>query len=387
MSLINQMLKDLDARRAAGSERSELPGEVRFLPAERRSSWRLLAAGAAALVAATAAALWWLRPPQPAPVAPGPQAAARLPADTAVAKPPAAAAPERKPPVGPQAESAPAIPAAPAATERSGTQTQSAAVSAAKPTAVKRAAKAAVEPVAAKSATPVIVGARPAPPTAAGKQAATETMRETVAEGTAEEPPPRIEKRVREATAHERAENHLHRGLGLLNQGRVGEAMAGLRVALHEEPGHTRARLALSGILIEGRKLAEARELLGEGLALDAAQPALALPMARIQAELGDLPGAERTLAAAAAGASAEQNGFHAGVLQRLARHEEAIGAYREALRLAPGAGVWWMGLAISLEAAGQPAQAREAYARAKSSGSLSPELAGFVDAKLRALK
>ena len=53
---------------------------------------------------------------------------------------------------------------------------------------------------------------------------------------------------------------------------------------------------------------------------------------------------------------------------------------------LVPQAGVWWMGLGISLEADGRGAEARDALQRAKATGTLSPELAAFVEQKLRQL-
>jgi MSHA biogenesis protein MshN len=43
------------------------------------------------------------------------------------------------------------------------------------------------------------------------------------------------------------------------------------------------------------------------------------------------------------------------------------------------------MGLGISLEAEGRPAEAREAFQRARATGALSVELDRFVEQKLRA--
>jgi MSHA biogenesis protein MshN len=201
------------------------------------------------------------------------------------------------------------------------------------------------------------------------------------------EGPPSIEKQVRLQTPHDRAENEYRKAAGLLNQGRLNEAIAGFRAALQEEPAHANARLTLFGVLVEQKKLDEAQALLQEGLSLNPAQPQLALRLARIQVERGDLRGAAETLqkSSPAASANAEYRGFHAAVLQRLNRHKEAAEEYRAALRLAPQAGVWWMGLGISLEADGRSTEARDAFQRAKASGALSAELERFVEQKLRA--
>ena len=64
-----------------------------------------------------------------------------------------------------------------------------------------------------------------------------------------------------------------------------------------------------------------------------------------------------------------------------------AAGRRREdgaALRVAPGSGVWWVGLGISQEAQQRAAEAADSFRRAKDTGNLSTELAGFVERKLK---
>jgi MSHA biogenesis protein MshN len=72
--------------------------------------------------------------------------------------------------------------------------------------------------------------------------------------------------------------------------------------------------------------------------------------------------------------------------LQRLNRHAEAAEQFAAALRVMPGNGVWWMGLGMSLAADGRKDVAREAFSRARASGSLSPELTQYVEQRIRAL-
>ena len=74
-------------------------------------------------------------------------------------------------------------------------------------------------------------------------------------------------------------------------------------------------------------------------------------------------------------------------MLQRQSRHREAVEQYQAALRLAPQSGVWQMGMGISLQALGRNAEAQDAFRRAKSSNTLSAELQGFVDQRLRQLQ
>ncbi|HXF66446.1 MAG TPA: hypothetical protein VNK67_07110, partial [Burkholderiales bacterium] len=61
MSVINQVLLDLEKRRASPAERAMLPGHVRALPrSEREVRWGWIAA--AALAAAALAGLWIFAP-------------------------------------------------------------------------------------------------------------------------------------------------------------------------------------------------------------------------------------------------------------------------------------------------------------------------------------
>ncbi len=108
--------------------------------------------------------------------------------------------------------------------------------------------------------------------------------------------------------------------------------------------------------------------------------------LARLQLEKGG-PALETLMTTLPyAGGSAEYQAFLAGVLQREQRHTEAAQYYREALKLAPRNGVWWMGLGISLQADMHLPEAREAYRRARASNGLSPELQAFIDRKIDSL-
>jgi MSHA biogenesis protein MshN len=93
----------------------------------------------------------------------------------------------------------------------------------------------------------------------------------------------------------------------------------------------------------------------------------------------------ERTLPHAAAQSGYEA--FLAALLQRDEQHRRAVEHYLVALRTAPEAGLWWMGLGISYQALQRQGEALDAFARAKASGSLTAELSTFVDSRLAQLK
>jgi MSHA biogenesis protein MshN len=171
--------------------------------------------------------------------------------------------------------------------------------------------------------------------------------------------------------------------LGSLQEGRVGEAIGTLELALQIEPKHDAARQTLVGLLIENKRGDEAMRQLQLGLTLDPRQPALAMLLARLQIERGasGIETLTRTLPYAAG--NGDYQALLAGALQRQQRHREAAEQYQAALRTQPGNGVWWMGLGISLQAEKRNAEALEAFQKAKAVGTLSAELQAFVERRL----
>ncbi len=197
---------------------------------------------------------------------------------------------------------------------------------------------------------------------------------------------PRIDKRMASRTPQERAEAHYQRGVTAHQAGQINDSADAFMAALREDARYAPARQAQAGLLIGQSRHDEALALLHEGIALSPQQPTLALMLARLQAERHDLAAAADTLKAASGNATnnAEYQGFHAAILQRAGLHNEAAERFSAALRLAPANSVWWMGLGISLAASDQNAAAREAFMRAKTTGALPPEAGQYVELRLR---
>jgi MSHA biogenesis protein MshN len=143
------------------------------------------------------------------------------------------------------------------------------------------------------------------------------------------------------------------------------------------------------GLLVDAN-IKEARALLAQGLELNPQDALLASTLARISAD-EDLAGAIALLKAAlpshagtsARTESAEARALLATLQQRSGNHAEAIDNYGTALRVAPGNGAWWIGLGISLAAAGRADSARQAFEQARSTETLSPELVRYVEQRL----
>jgi MSHA biogenesis protein MshN len=201
-------------------------------------------------------------------------------------------------------------------------------------------------------------------------------------------PQPQI-KLLKEATTHQQAEGEYRQATVLQQQGRTAEAVAMLEQALKIDGQHAAARQSLISLLLESKRYDEAMRYLQQGLAQDQNQTGLAMILARLQVEKSNLPAALDTLQRSLPYASerADYLAFLAALLQREARHKESIDLYQKALKRNPQNPVWWMGLGISLQADGRRAEALEAYLRAKSLTGLSPDLVAFVEQKIAQLQ
>ena len=358
MSLINQVLQDLDRRHANGAA---MPSAVKtaMVPTAPARAWRLaVIAGAILLVAGGSAALAWSmanRSMQPAGV--------HAPAAAVVAAP----APTPVVVLATPAPAPAASAAAPAVAEKPAAAKTEVALAQQKPArAVEHAEAADVPPVAVAFA-PTSAVRPPTPLAALGDS--------------------RIEKRTPGRTAHERAESEYQRGVSLHQAGQYAEAAVAYTAALREESTLIAARQALAGALLNQGKSEDARIVLIDGLAVAPQNIGLAMTLARLHVERGELQRAAEILQPTdTASMSAEDHAFRAAVLQRINRHAEASEHFAAALRTVPGNGVWWMGLGISQAADGHADNAKEAFNRARSSGGLTPELAQYVEQRLRQL-
>ncbi len=382
MSVINQMLLDLERRRASGEERNRIPDHVRALPGSTATSRDhalplVIFTVILALLAVTGGAYWWwqygipgvAKPPLIAPASEHENAeriARRMSLDLAKSPPPADAVTDAAAPTGIPTQSVIVNepPAWATPRDESPARGNTPAVELVQPSPEPQhqtAPKPAVKPVAA--------GATP-----------------SVAKTPAVSPSAGIDKRMRDQTPRQRAEAEYSRGALALQQGRLAEARSGFEAALQIDPAYHAARQALAGVLLDARQPAEAMLILQEGLQLAPAQFGFAMMTARLHVERGELDAAVQTLARSAeyAGNSADYAGFYAGLLQRQKKHADAVAMFDRALRLRPNAGVWLLGMGISLEALGRDAEAQEAFRRARATGNLTPELQSYADQRLR---
>lgn len=186
----------------------------------------------------------------------------------------------------------------------------------------------------------------------------------------------------------QKSNNYYRLALGQLQQGRVAEAQANLSLALESNPANQEARQTLAGLLIENKRHDEAKTLLTAGLAIAPEQNDFRMALARLQVESGDRGGALNTLEQGLgyANNNADYQVFTATLLQGVKRHDEATEHYMTALTLRSNDAKALIGLGISLQALGKLDKAQEAFNRAQATASLSPELSLFVEQQLKQL-
>jgi MSHA biogenesis protein MshN len=201
--------------------------------------------------------------------------------------------------------------------------------------------------------------------------------------------PANVTKQIKELSPQQRADEEYRRATVLLDQGKSSESIAVLEKALQLDPQHSVARQTLASLLLEGKRHDEAIRALQAGLNLDKSHSGLAMMLARLQVDKGGLRPAIETLQGTLPYAidRADYQAFLAALLQREGRHKEAAEHYLIALRKSPQNGLWWMGIAISLQGDNRLAEARDAFGRAKAANNLSPELLAFVEQKLQQLR
>ena len=197
-----------------------------------------------------------------------------------------------------------------------------------------------------------------------------------------------VDLQLKKISPQQRAESEFQKANRAAQEGRTNDALAGYENALLSDSSHKEARRAWVGLLLSLKRNDDAENVLKKGLKRDPHDASFAMLMARLQVERGAVPLALETLQKTLpyAEGQAEYQAFVAALLQRQNRHDEAIAHYQIALKLAPNNGIWLMGMGISLQALQRNEDARDAYQRALASNSLSAQLQAFVQQKLKEL-
>jgi MSHA biogenesis protein MshN len=381
MSVINQMLKDLESRNNRNTPAQELlEGHARENRGGRNRKPLVLIA---LLLLPILGYLGWQRSDTPA-AQPAPQSTVAgvekavpviqrtaPPVKPVVTEAAAVAAPPARP-VETEADAVAAPPATPVATV------------AAPP--APRPLVAPAEPETSQPPAPRLIAV--AVPELTGETAGVGNEAATEADEPGAEIDTTIEKRIRPLRPEQLAERAYEEGYTRLQHGDRAGAETAWRKGLVHDPRHIANREGLAGLYLSQGRRVEAGELLADGLVHHPGYGQFALLSARLQVENGETAAALVTLEKALESRSqgAEFLAFLAAVYQRQKSFDKSVAAYQHALSQQPRNGTWWMGLGISQEGAGKYGEAITAYNEAKNSGNLPPRLVQYVEGRLAAL-
>ncbi|MFQ2614692.1 tetratricopeptide repeat protein [Aeromonas caviae] len=156
-------------------------------------------------------------------------------------------------------------------------------------------------------------------------------------------------------------------------KGRMEEAQDGYYEVLAHDPHNQGAREQLAGLLYGAGRLTEAAQVLEEGLRLDPAQADLRLLLARVAISGGDrqkaldwLTGYQPDIAS-----NLDYYATWAGLTQELGQPVQASEMYVRLLRQQPDQGRWWLGLGVAEDGQGHRQRALDAYRNAQLHGNL----------------
>lgn len=195
---------------------------------------------------------------------------------------------------------------------------------------------------------------------------------------------------VSKVVTSRQASDNLFRGAeAAFASNKLSEGQRLLKQALERDENNHRARELLASVVIDLGRTDEAVKILARGVTLEPGRKAFVIPLALLKQSLGAEIEALSLLESSigALDGDAETHAFLAALLQRNGRHVEAANNYVIALRRFPNNGQWLVGLGISLYAQGVRQAALEAFQTAITSGSLSPILEDYASRQIVALQ
>ncbi|SEK96069.1 MSHA biogenesis protein MshN [Colwellia chukchiensis] len=148
-------------------------------------------------------------------------------------------------------------------------------------------------------------------------------------------------------------------------------------------PAHEGARKQLAALWYGKKRYQDAVNLLSQGIALAPPAEEMRFMAARIYYERGQPRQAYTLLTAVQSSSRAELQALLANIAADLNEHQQAITAYGKLTNLQPSQGRWWLGMAVSMDSLGQFASAKTAYQQAIALENLSASATQFARQRL----
>jgi Flp pilus assembly protein TadD len=193
---------------------------------------------------------------------------------------------------------------------------------------------------------------------------------------------------VKKAIIESPAEQQYQHALALANQGKNVDAIALLQGLMIETPEHNKAREFLASLLLQQNNSVAAEKIITEGIKLDPDYPPFIKLEARLMMDRNELHQAIALLEKKPP-TVAEYPDYHAllaALYQRTNQTVLAANLYKQLLALEPSNAKWWVALGVALEGNNDPSDALEAFVTANNLGGLSPTLKAYLDTQLNTL-
>lgn len=186
----------------------------------------------------------------------------------------------------------------------------------------------------------------------------------------------------------EQADRAIAKARAAESNGKLDEAARFYGDALSLEPARHQARRQLAALRYGQGRVTEAVQVLEAGRGLFPDEHSFSILLGRLWRELGDNP---RALAALrnipdSSTVATDKWLLEADIGRELADHPLAERAYRSLLASGSPRAQWWLGLAYAQDAQGNVAEARDNYRRALSGHELSADARSFVENRLMQL-
>lgn len=190
----------------------------------------------------------------------------------------------------------------------------------------------------------------------------------------------------RQLTSKEMVVQKLAKAEKAVNINEIAKAEQLFEEILIIDPNHKEARKKLAALWFGRKSYQQAMNLLSQGIVIDKQDSELRLMKARIHLKQGQHEGAYNTLKPLASLEQEEYQVMLANIAQQIEQYPSAIGAYQVLIEMQPYSGRWHLGLAIVYDKNSQFLLAVNEYALALTKADLSASSAKFAQQRMQAL-
>ena len=176
--------------------------------------------------------------------------------------------------------------------------------------------------------------------------------------------------------------------LNMITENHLSQGLTQLQAMLARDPNYAPARVALATLYMKLGRIHDAECILQVGRGLTPNYPSFIELQARIEMSQHCLPQALNLLLSTnpPVHTNLSYYALMAALYQQLNQPAKAVVIYQRLLEEQPYNAIWWLGMGISLEADNRNNMAVEAYRKAKNSARLSPLVEDYIDSRLRVL-